>query len=61
MPWLQRAILINPIVYMSEGLRAALTPALPHMDPVLIVGMLVFFLALLTLIGVKGFLRRVIG
>ena len=61
MPWLQRAILINPIVYMSEGLRAALTPALPHMDPALIVGMLVFFLVLLTLTGVKGFLRRVIG
>jgi ABC-2 type transport system permease protein len=61
MPWLQRAILINPIVYMSEGLRAALTPALPHMDPALIVGMLVFFLVLLTLTGVRGFLRRVIG
>jgi ABC-2 type transport system permease protein len=61
MPWLQRGILINPIVYMSEGLRAALTPALPHMDPALIVGMLVFFLVLLTLTGVKGFLRRVIG
>src|ERR1035441_8650441 len=61
MPWLQRAILINPIVYMSEGLRAALTPALPHMDPALIMGMLVFFLVLLTLTGVKGFLRRVIG
>jgi ABC-2 type transport system permease protein len=46
---------------MSEGLRAALTPALPHMDPALIVGMLVFFLVLLTLTGVKGFLHRVIG
>ena len=61
MPILQHAVLINPIVYMSEGLRAAVTPALPHMDPVLIVGMLVFFLVLLTLTGVKGFLRRVIG
>jgi ABC-2 type transport system permease protein len=61
MPWLQRAVLINPIVYMSEGLRAALTPGLPHMDPALIVGMLCFFLVLLTLTGVNGFLRRVIG
>ena len=24
--WLQKAVLLNPIVYMSEGLRAALTP-----------------------------------
>ena len=32
-PWLQHGVLINPIVYMSEGLRAALTPALHHMNP----------------------------
>src|SRR5271154_5610415 len=38
--WLQIGVLINPIVYMSEGLRAALTPGLPHMNPILIVGML---------------------
>ena len=61
MPVLQHAVLINPIVYMSEGLRAALTPSLQHMDPALIVGMLSFFLVLLTLLGIKGFLRRVIG
>jgi ABC-2 type transport system permease protein len=60
LPWLQRGVLINPIVYMSEGLRAALTPT-AHMNPVLIVGMLVFFLCLLTWLGIRGFLRRVIG
>jgi ABC-2 type transport system permease protein len=60
MRWLQYGVLINPIVYMSEGLRAALTPG-PHMPPALILTMLVFFLALLTTLGVKGFLRRVIG
>jgi ABC-2 type transport system permease protein len=60
-PWLQRAVLINPIVYMSEGLRAALTPTLPHMDSGRIVAMLWFFFVLLTWLGVKGFVRRVIG
>jgi ABC-2 type transport system permease protein len=60
-PWLQHGVLINPIVYMSEGLRAALTPALPHMDAGRIVAMLWFFLILLTWLGVKGFIRRVIG
>jgi ABC-2 type transport system permease protein len=30
-PWLKWAVLVNPLVYMSEGLRASLTPALPHM------------------------------
>jgi ABC-2 type transport system permease protein len=29
--WLQIAVLINPMVYMTEGLRAALTPGLGHM------------------------------
>ncbi len=59
--WLQRGVLVNPIVYMSEGLRAALTPTLQHMSPILIVSMLTFFLVLLTWLGVKGFMRRVIG
>ncbi len=59
--WLQIGVLINPIVYMSEGLRAALTPALPHMNPVLILCMLTASLCLLTWLGIRGFLRRVIG
>jgi ABC-2 type transport system permease protein len=59
--WLQIGVLVNPIVYMSEGLRSALTPALPHMPNLLILVMLTFFLALLTWLGIKGFLRRVIG
>jgi ABC-2 type transport system permease protein len=60
MPWIQHGVLINPIVYMSEGLRSALTPG-PHMGNVQIVGMLCFFLVLLTWLGLKGFIRRVVG
>jgi ABC-2 type transport system permease protein len=59
--WLQVGVLLNPIVYMSEGLRAALTPTLPHMHPALILTMLVVALTLLTWLGIRGFLRRVIG
>ena len=29
-PWLKVAVLVNPLVYMSEGFRMALTPV-PHM------------------------------
>ena len=58
--WLQIGVLINPIVYMSEGLRSALTPS-AHMDDRLILGMLCFFLMLLSWVGMRGFLRRVIG
>ncbi len=61
MRWLQYAVLLNPIVYMSEGLRGALTTGLPHMPEVLVVVMLCVFLALLTTLGIRGFLRRVIG
>jgi ABC-2 type transport system permease protein len=59
--WLQLGVLVNPIVYMSEGLRSALTPELPHMPHLMILTMLTFFLALLTWLGIRGFLRRVIG
>lgn len=59
--WLQYGVLVNPIVYMSEGLRAALTPTLPHMPEWLVLAMLLLFLILLTAIGVRGFRRRVIG
>jgi ABC-2 type transport system permease protein len=59
--WLQIGVLVNPIVYMSEGLRAAVTPSLPHMHPALILTLLTGFLVLLTSVGIKGFLRRVIG
>jgi len=58
--WLQYAVMINPIVYMSEGLRAGLTP-LAHMPEWLILTMLTFFLVLLTWLGLRGFRRRVIS
>lgn len=61
MPVLQFGVLVNPIVYMSEGLRAALTPSLPHMQPWLILSMLLVFLCVLSFLGIRGFRRRVIG
>ena len=59
-PWLQFGVLINPIVYMSEGLRAGLTPS-AHMPEWLILAMLCFFLVFLSWRGMKGFYRRVVG
>lgn len=59
--WLQYLVLLNPIVYMSEGLRAALTPALPHMPSWLVLAALTLSLLLLGWAGIRGFLRRVIG
>ncbi len=59
--WLQYAVLLNPIVYISEGLRAALTPGMGHMPDVLLLAMLVFFFLLLTWVGMRGFRRRVVS
>jgi ABC-2 type transport system permease protein len=59
--WLQVGVLVNPIVYMSEGLRAALTPSLDHMPEPMILAMLIFFLALLTWTGMRGFRLRVLS
>jgi ABC-2 type transport system permease protein len=59
--WLQIGVLLNPIVYMSEGLRAALTPTLGHMPEAMILLMLVLFLTLLTWLGLRGFARRVLS
>ncbi len=58
--WLQILVLVNPIVYMTEGLRASLTPALPHMQPAAILLMLLVFLGGLTSVGVRGFRRRIL-
>ncbi len=59
--WLQFVVLLNPIVYMSEGLRTALTPGVPHMPSPMIVAALLLSLAVLGGFGIKGFLRRVIS
>ncbi len=59
--WLQILVLVNPIVYMSEGLRTALTPGVPHMPAFAILLGLLVSLALLGTVGLRGFLRRVIS
>jgi ABC-2 type transport system permease protein len=59
--WLQLAVLVNPIVYMSEGLRAALTPGVAHMPYGYILLALVVSFVLLGKLGLNGFLKRVIS
>lgn len=60
-PWLQMGVLFNPIVYMSEGLRASVTPGIAHMPVWAILGALVFFTAALGKWGLRGFLGRVLS
>ncbi len=55
MKWL---VLINPLVYVSEGMRAALTPEREHMPVLLILAALVLLTALFMWIGLKAFDKR---
>lgn len=59
-PWLKAFVLINPLVYMSEGFRMALT-GFPHMPASAIYGALIGFAVFLSWLGVAGFNRRVLG
>lgn len=58
--WLQVVVLANPLVYMSEGLRIALTPDVPHLSAAASAGMLAVLATLLTTAGVRGFSKRVV-
>jgi ABC-2 type transport system permease protein len=60
-PWLQWAVLLDPLVYVSEGLRAALTPEVGHMPAPAFLGAIGLSLVALTWAGVKGFVRRTIS
>jgi ABC-2 type transport system permease protein len=58
--WLQIAVLVNPLVYMSEGFRAALTPV-PHMSLIVVYPVLVAFTAVFTWRGLRDFKKRVLS
>jgi ABC-2 type transport system permease protein len=58
--WLQVLVLANPLVYMCEGFRAALTPS-SHMSLWAVYGALLGFSALFTWLGINGFKRRVLS
>ena len=59
--WLQILVLINPMVYMTEGLRAALTPSIGHMPLWAIMLALVGGTAVFGYLGIRSFRNRVVG
>jgi ABC-2 type transport system permease protein len=59
--WLQIATLINPMVYMTEGLRAALTPSLGHMPLWAILLALVGGTVVFGALAVRTFHNRVVN
>jgi ABC-2 type transport system permease protein len=59
--WLQYLVLLNPMVYMSEGLRAVLTPGVGHMPMWAILAVLVGGTAVFGYLGTRTFTRRVLN
>jgi ABC-2 type transport system permease protein len=59
-PWLQTVVLINPLVYVNEGMRAAFTTA-PHMHLYVIYPVVVAFCVTFLGLGLRNFRRRVLS
>ncbi len=53
-------MLVNPLVYVNEGLRAAFTD-IPHMHLYIIYPVLITFSVLFLTIGIRAFRRRVLS
>jgi ABC-type multidrug transport system permease subunit len=58
--WLQIAVLANPLVYVSEGLRATLTPQVQHMPEWAFLLVLVVGTTVLCTLATRTFTRRVL-
>jgi ABC-2 type transport system permease protein len=59
--WLQYLVLVNPMVYMSEGLRAVLTPGSAHMAMWAILTVLAGGTVIFGYLGARTFTRRVLN
>ncbi|MGF1429076.1 ABC transporter permease [Kitasatospora sp. LaBMicrA B282] len=59
-PWLQTLVLVNPLIYIAEGMRAGLTEA-SHMHLYVVYPVLLGFCALFLSLGLRNFRRRVLS
>jgi ABC-2 type transport system permease protein len=60
-PIMKYAVLINPLVYVAEGMRAALTPNSPHMSIKIVVAALLVITAIFWTLGMRSFMKRAVG
>jgi ABC-2 type transport system permease protein len=58
--WFQIVTAANPMTYVSEMLRGALTPNVPHLAAWICIVVLLPSIAALMVLGVRGFYRRAI-
>lgn len=56
--WFQVVTALNPMTYVSEGMRAALIPEVPHIEPWVSLVVLPLAIGVLLAVGIAGFYRR---
>lgn len=57
-PILQKIVLINPLVYASEGLRGSLVPQFPHLPVLAVFVALLLFDSLFLIVGLRQFRHK---
>jgi len=57
-PAMKWAVLVNPLVYVAEAMRAALTPEVPHMPVAALLAALVVITAIFLFLGLRAFEKR---
>jgi ABC-2 type transport system permease protein len=60
-PVVKYLVLLNPLVYVAEGLRGVMTPAVPHMSLGVVTVALVVLAAAGWMLGMRSFYKRAIG
>jgi ABC-2 type transport system permease protein len=60
-PVMKYAVLINPLVYVAEGMRASLTPSAPHMSLGIVILALILVTAVFWTLGMRSFMKRAVG
>ena len=59
-PILQKVVLVNPLVYASEGLRGTLVPQFPHLPIAAVLLVLLIFDSLLLILGLRQFRHKAV-
>ena len=54
-------MLINPLVYASEGMRATLVPQFPHLSIKVVLIALLLFDLLLLVVGLRQFEKKAVS
>lgn len=60
-PFMKYAVLVNPLVYVAEGMRGVLTPGMPHMDLRAVSAALIVIIAFFWTLALRSFEKRAMG